>query len=84
MYENHECVYQECVALIMWSKTNGNNCMIMRIKIHKTLRNHEKKNKEAKDSLGAAKSLRETLQLNQKFAVRADSSMRSLVHNKLV
>lgn len=35
----------------MWSKTNGNNCMIMRIKIHKTWTNHENKIKRERTLL---------------------------------
>lgn len=59
-YERGKCVYQECVALMMCSKTNAYIPMIMSIKTHKTLRNCEEKNTEGNGSPGATKSLRET------------------------
>lgn len=58
-YERGKCVYQECVALMICSKTNAHIPMIMSIKTHKTLRNHEK-NTEGNGSPRVAKSLRET------------------------
>lgn len=42
-YEREKCVYQECVALMMCSKTSTYIPMIMSIITHKTLRNCEKK-----------------------------------------